>query len=113
MSIIVRTLVILAAALVVVAGMFAFRQSSLAQNLSRGPGDQFTQEGGQFNREPFNTSQLPSREAGGRGFERGGHAGREGGGIFGMVEVVKNAGIMAVLIAIGALLTRTTGRKRA
>jgi hypothetical protein len=101
-----RTLVILAAALVVVGGLYAFRQSSLGQSLVSAGSGAGVERGG-----------PPS------GFSEGAPAGLEGGGgheghgpsLMGLVTVGKNLAIIAVsvtLIALGARMLQPGQRGR-
>lgn len=110
MNMIGRTLVILAAALVVVGLTFAAVRAGVVGGV-----------GGEFRGErpgrPF--EQVQSSATGGqpatqpqRGeFERRG-PGREGGGIFGVVEVLKNALIIGVIVAVVSLFQRLTQRSQ-
>ena len=98
MKTLVRTTIILAAALAVVGGLYVFRQSDYARSLSmfrggHGPGDR-----GGFDRGAFEGAR-PERGRGGRV------------SIFGAGEVIKNLLIMGVITAGVVLVTR--GRKPA
>ncbi len=120
MKIVFRTLAILAAALVVVAGVYAFGASSFAQGLrASGPGrGGFARDGG-----PPPAFAAPGQPDGppvGFGHrEHGGAAGRgehEGHGpsLSGLSEIGKNLAIVAgiiTLIALGARLFRLDRRK--
>lgn len=104
MKIVLRTLAILAAALLVVAGLTAFGQSSYGQALvSAGPGGMERQAPPALADQASDgfTTSLPSAE------RRGGEG--HGPSLFGLVEVGKNLAIIAVsvtLIALGARLLR-------
>ena len=124
-----RILIILLAAAVVTAGLLAFANSSLAANLrSSLPG----RDG--FERMPFSDAQRfpggdASLRAGRDGFPGGDaslRAGRDGfpggrgerdsqaGSLFGLIEVVKNLGLMALVVLIvasGAYLLRRLRRR--
>jgi len=118
MKIVFRTLAILVAALVVVAGVYAFSASGLAQGLrAGGPGrGDVAREGG---RPPaFAAPEQPDGPPAGHR-EHGGFAGHgehEGHspGLSGLIEVGKNLAIVTgiiTLIALGARLLRLDRRK--
>lgn len=103
MRVITRTLIILAAALVVVGATMAYASSGLAG----GPAS-FERGRGGFERQP-----PPGSHAGGRpesGDRRAGFGDHhEGGrGLFAAAEMVKNLVIIAAIIAVVALLSRLT-----
>jgi hypothetical protein len=118
MKILLRTLIILAAALVVVGGLYAFAQSPAGQAMrAAGPGGH---EGGP----PAGFESRRFEGAPGAGFPGGerpggfdGHEGRGGHGpsLLGLVEVGKNLAIVAVsviLVALGARLLQLGRRDR-
>ncbi|NJN19858.1 MAG: hypothetical protein HC822_28285 [Oscillochloris sp.] len=108
MKIVLRTLIILAAALVVVGGLSVFAQTSFGRNMAVAGSDRH--EGGRpegfAGREGFFTS---DRADGFAGHEHSEH----GPSLFGLVEVAKNLAIVAVsviLIALGTRLLRLDNR---
>ncbi len=118
MKIIVRTLIILGAALVVVAGLTAFAQSSAGQALrsaevgGHGPRHAGGGHEGDFAGSPSaeGTNGIPffgdERPA---GFAGRGEHGDSGPSLFGLVEVAKNLAIVAVsviLIVVGGRMLR-------
>lgn len=117
MKIFVRTLILLAAAGVVVVAMLAFGRSSMATSLiGFGPGHGGFERGerGNFEHGDFERGGFMPPEGGGfnrpefGGMERGefGHGDRRGASIFGVGEVIKNLVIMGVITAIVVLLSR-------
>lgn len=113
MKTLLRTLAILAAALVVVGALFAFSQSGSAQALrSEGRGH------GHFDRERSEQSMpgestmpfsRPERgQARGEFGERGGHE-SHGPSLFGFAEVIKNLAIIAVSVLLIVLGSRLLG----
>lgn len=116
MKTLVRTLIILLAAVLVSGATYAFGQSGAAQSLlARGRG-----RGGEFERGGFPPPEGGFERGGGAeggfrppegGFERGPGEGRRGGGLFGAVQMVRPLLIITLIIAGGALLSRVFGRR--
>jgi hypothetical protein len=106
-KIIIRTLIILAAALVVVGATMTYASSGTAS----GPGrDSFEGRPPSGFAEGTRPSGFPP---GGGGGPREGHGDHEGGrGGFAAGELLKNLAIIAVIIAVVSLLNRIIGTRR-
>lgn len=111
MKLIGRTLIILAAALVVVGGTFAYVQSGFAG----GGRDRFAERAGGFAR-PANPGQPGFGPSAGRGeFGRGefGPGGRDRGpSLFGIGEIIKDLAIIGIIVAVVTTLTGALSRRR-
>jgi hypothetical protein len=109
MKTLLRTLVILAAALLVVAALFAFRQTSYGQSLASAGHDR-----GGWSQEAGSPGTTTSSRPPPTGFgERGGES--HGPNLFAAVELLKNLAIVAVsvtLIALGAWMVRRGRREK-
>lgn len=102
-----RTLIVLAAALLVVGALLGLRQMGMLADLAnRGPGF----ESGRERFEERETRPDPGFFApeGSEFRERGRH-GEHGASLFGLVEVGKNLAIIGVIVALGVLATRLYG----
>lgn len=111
MTTVLRTLIILAAALAVAGGLYAFARSPLAQPLL-GAGRGGPAAGFEGAREGFPGRERPAGHEGHEG--HGGHGGH-GPSLLGLVEVGKNLAIVAVsvaLVALGARLLQLGRRDR-
>jgi hypothetical protein len=98
MKTVFRTLIILAAALAVVAGLSAFAQSSLGQSFASASGHEVGPPPGLAD-----GSAAGQRPEGGEG---------HGPSLFGLVEVGKNLAIIAVSVTLVALGARMLARGR-
>lgn len=108
MKIIGRTLAILAAALLIVGATVAIVQNTASASLAPGRAE--------FRQPPAN---LSAEDAGGASFAgarppRGADHGAGGSSLFGLLEVAKNLGIIAVIVAVvaGAGSLLRSGRQR-
>lgn len=107
MKTVLRTLAILAAALLVVAGLLAFRQSSYGQSLASAGHDRgrFSEEG----RAPPDVAAQQRDAAAPSGIAGRGGPESHGPNLFAVVELLKNLAIVAVsvtLIALGSWMLR-------
>lgn len=113
MKLLLRTAAILAAALLVVAGLFAFRQTSLGQSLASSGHNRggYSQEGAA---PPELAAQPDSARAAAGVAGRGGPE-RHGPSLFAAAELLKNLAIVAVsvtLIALGTWMMQRGRRDR-
>lgn len=113
MKLIGRTLVILAAALVVVGATFGVSRSSLASGMRSFPAEGPRAGQQLVNREQGQASGVQSAAP---RFERGGFEGREGrpGGsaIFGILGVLKNVMVIGAIVAGVSLVSRLMQRSQ-
>jgi hypothetical protein len=113
-KIIIRTLIILAAAMVVVGATMAYASSGFAagsgrDGFDRRPPAGFAEGSGPPGFIPGGEGARPE----GFGDRPDGPGGREGGrGAFGASELLKNVAIIAVIIAVVSLLSRLAGGLR-
>jgi hypothetical protein len=113
MKIVIRTLVILAAGLLVAGALFAFGQSSFASRMREAGPRTGRFEGGA----PPQRDAAALPEGGFAGRHGGEHGGEHGGGhgpsLSGLVQVVESLAKIGALVALVAIVTRLfQGRKR-
>ncbi len=105
MKIILRTLIILFAALLVVGATLAFTSSGILPTSGGRDG---------FERQPpagfVEGQSRPGAPSGAEGSRR--ERGHEGGGMFSAFELLKNLVVMAVIIAFVSLFTQAGGHRR-
>lgn len=105
MQIITRTLIILAAALLVVGVTMALGQSGALSSLSGGGGPQAQGHAYATTSETDETTDDTGAPP-----ARGGHGEQGGMSLFGAVEIGKNLGVIGVIVAAVALVTGLTRR---